>query len=104
MEDQSRRSSTTIANRSSAVLSGFQRVDQRDQDTGPRITNGMAQSNSTTKQSLASEKVRRSGDVPVDVDLGWINLADLLSDAHDNGESFVELESSNIVDSEVGFL
>jgi hypothetical protein len=49
-------------------------------------------------------QVSRTEDIPIDVDLGGIDVADLLGNSDDNGEGFVEFEQGDVVDGEVGLL
>lgn len=41
---------------------------------------------------------------PIHIDLGRVNVANLLGDADDDGERLVQLELSDVVNSEVGLL
>lgn len=88
LDDKSRRCTTTIANGSSTVLAGLQCVDEGYDDTRAGVSNGVAKSDCTT----------------IDVDLLGRDLADLLCNADDDREGFVEFEEGNIVVRDAGLL
>jgi len=48
--------------------------------------------------------MRKTNDLPIDVDLGGIDAANLLSNANNNRERLVELEEGDVISSDVGLL
>jgi hypothetical protein len=61
-------------------------MDQGNDDARARVTDGVTERDGTT----------------VDVDLGGVELVDLLGDADDDGEGLVDLEEGDVGNGEVG--
>jgi hypothetical protein len=88
LDNHGRCGTSSVADTSRSIFTGLQRVGEGDDDTGARVADSVAKRDSTT----------------IDVDLGGIDVADLLGDTDDNGEGLVQLELGNLVDGKTSLL
>jgi len=70
-------------------------MDQRNENPCTGATNSVSESNGTTeKREIRHENadIKNKGNLPIDVDFGGVDLEDLLSNANDDRESFIDFE------------